>query len=110
MTKEEMKNILRVYLEAFENYQITNTGNLDATGHIAELARAAVKEDENSSMTDRELLEMAFKAMDCVNDFSSGMGLYKGCFDLETEILRIRLERPWDKARMKRLVNLFNKN
>jgi hypothetical protein len=64
MTKEEMKNILRVYLEAFENYQITNTGNLDATGHIAELARAAVKEDEKEwvGLTDEERIQLA---IDC---------------------------------------------
>jgi hypothetical protein len=61
MNKEEMKNILRVYLEAFENYQITNTGNLDATGHIAELARAAVKEDEKEwvGLTQEEHMKLA---------------------------------------------------
>ena len=61
MTKEEMKNILRVYLEAFENYQITNTGNLDATGHIAKLARAAVEEDEKKwvGLTQEEHMKLA---------------------------------------------------
>ena len=47
MNQEAMMNVLTVYLEAFESYQITNTGNLDMTGHIAELARAAIEEVEN---------------------------------------------------------------
>lgn len=107
MKQEEMKNILMVYLKAFENYQITNTGNLDVTGHIAERARAAIEEAEKSnitairargSMTDRELLQMAFKAMDSVNDFDSVDGLYKGCFDLEIKILRTRLDEPLVKS------------
>jgi hypothetical protein len=50
MNQEAMKNVLTVYLEAFNNYQITNTGNIDITGHIAELARAAIEEAENHNI------------------------------------------------------------
>jgi hypothetical protein len=49
-------------------------------------------------MTDRELLEMAFKAMDSVNSYDSSNGAYKGCFDLEIKILRTRLDEPWVKT------------
>jgi hypothetical protein len=42
-------------------------------------------------MTDRELIEMAYKAMDSVNDHSSGGGLYRGCFDEELHHLKKRL-------------------
>jgi len=60
MNKKAMKNISTVYLEAFEKYQITNTSNLDVTGHIAKLARAAIEEAENlntaegQAMSDKE--------------------------------------------------------
>ena len=42
-------------------------------------------------MTDRELIEMAYKAMDSVNDFSSSGGLYRGIFDGELKHLKKRL-------------------
>ena len=42
-------------------------------------------------MTDRELLQMAFNAMDSVNHCDSNNGLYSGCFDLEVKALRARL-------------------
>ena len=44
-------------------------------------------------MTDRELMQMAFKAMDSVNDFSSN-SIYAGIFDWEVKILRDRLAQP----------------
>jgi hypothetical protein len=44
-------------------------------------------------MTNRELLQMAFKAMDSVNDFSSG-SLYGGVFDYEVKTLRAALAQP----------------
>jgi hypothetical protein len=48
MNQEAMKQALCVYLDAFENHRITNStsSNLDMTGHIAELARAAIAEVE----------------------------------------------------------------
>jgi len=45
-------------------------------------------------MTDRELLQMAYKAMDAVNDYSSSNGVYRGCFDLELKLLNARLAQP----------------
>jgi hypothetical protein len=48
---------------------------------------------QNSIKTDRELLQMAFKAMDSVNDFSSG-SLYGGVFDYEVKTLRAALAQP----------------
>ena len=45
-------------------------------------------------MTDRELLQIAFNAMDSVNHCDSNNGLYSGCFDLEVKALRARLARP----------------
>jgi hypothetical protein len=42
-------------------------------------------------MNDRELIEMAYKAMDSVNDFSSSGGLYRGIFDGELKHLKKRL-------------------
>jgi hypothetical protein len=47
----------------------------------------------NSIKTDRELLQMAFDAMDSVNLYDSNNGQYDGCFDLEVKLLRARLER-----------------
>lgn len=44
-------------------------------------------------MTDKELMQMAFKAMDSVNDFSSN-SIYAGIFDWEVKILRDRLAQP----------------
>jgi hypothetical protein len=46
MSIEAMKQALYVYLNAFENHQITNakSSNLDMTGHIAELARTAIEQ------------------------------------------------------------------
>jgi|APGre2960657373_1045057.scaffolds.fasta_scaffold16141_4 hypothetical protein len=44
-------------------------------------------------MTDRELMQMAFKAMDSVNEFSSN-SIYAGIFDWEVKILRDRLAQP----------------
>ena len=41
-------------------------------------------------MTDRELMQKVFKAIDSVNDFSSG-SLYAGVFDYEVKLLRERL-------------------
>lgn len=41
-------------------------------------------------MTDRELMQTVFKAIDSVNDFSSG-SLYAGVFDYEVKLLRERL-------------------
>lgn len=41
-------------------------------------------------MTDRELMQAVFKAIDSVNDFSSG-SLYAGVFDYEVKLLRERL-------------------
>ena len=38
----DLLEALQAYLEAFENHGITNTTNLDSTGHIAELAYAAI--------------------------------------------------------------------
>jgi len=46
-----------------------------------------------ANMTDRELLQMAFDAMDSVNLYDSNNGQYDGCFDLEVKLLRARLER-----------------
>jgi hypothetical protein len=48
MSIEAMKQALYVYLNAFENHQITNakSSNLDMTGHIAELARTAIEQSE----------------------------------------------------------------
>lgn len=45
-------------------------------------------------MTDRELMQVVFDALDAANDFSKGKSVYAGIFDYEVKLLKERLAQP----------------